>query len=74
MNSKPKAPLSPKEPISLPDDGTEPPTADEVIHDEFVRALMAGDAATAAKALRKGVLQWKTHLSSLLVGHPRQKA
>ena len=53
MNSKPKAPASPKEPIDLTDDDIEPPSKHEAIQDDFARALMAGDAAAAAKALRK---------------------
>ena len=51
--SKPKAPSSSKEPIPLPDDDTEAPLAHEPSHDDLARALMAGDEAATAKALRK---------------------
>ena len=51
--NKPKAPFSPNELIPLLDDDIEPPSENGLIEDEFVQALAAGDAATAAKALRK---------------------
>jgi hypothetical protein len=53
MKNKQKAPSSPKEPIPFPEDDAEPPPAGEAIRDDFTMALMAGNAAAGAKALRK---------------------
>jgi len=49
---KKKAKASFKEPIPLPEDDIEPPS-DGAAQDDFARALMKGEAAAAAKALRK---------------------
>ena len=64
---------NPNEPIPLPEGSLEPPPEGETDRTTFIRALMAGNAATAANALR--ALDALTHteldiLADLFDGEP----